>query len=428
MTSRASRDTLIRRSWYDRVQQVFDVLGPQVTCYLIDFITIAYTIVMGCYAYGRLFLGVESFLLFPWWLLVLIAAEAALLWETFGVSVGMQATRLKLLSDHEEPGVGVGRRLLRFGWIHATVLGILGAPLAFFDRQQRTAADRLSHSRLHRSEEPTEARKPWYATSAGLGTAVLLVLTLVTAVYLTEFNLRRLFTQAGRASIILDGLFHPDFSGFGEDIGLLVETIFMALMATLFGVIVAVPLSFLAARNLSTSLVGRAIYTIVRSIMSITRSVEPIIWAVIFVLWVRLGTFPGMLALWIHSIADLTKLYSERLESIDEGPVEAIRSTGATKLQIILFGIIPQILNPYLSFTLYRWDINVRMSVVIGMVAGAGLGQKLFLSIRYWKFKTAAPLLLLVVVTVWVIDYLSSRLRTRLETGAAGKKTSTTES
>jgi len=70
----------------------------------------------------------------------------------------------------------------------------------------------------------------------------------------------------------------------------------------------------------------------------------------------------------------------------------------------------------------------VRMSVVIGMVAGAGLGQKLFLSIRYWKFKTAAPLLLLVVVTVWVIDYLSSRLRTRLETGAAGKKTSTTES
>jgi len=86
-----------------------------------------------------------------------------------------------------------------------------------------------------------------------------------------------------------------------------------------------------------------------------------------------------------------------------------------------MFGIVPQIINPYLSFTLYRWDINVRMATIIGIVAGGGIGQQLYLYTRYWKWSQAAMLMLLIMATVWVIDYVSARLRARLETGATGK-------
>ena len=251
---------------------------------------------------------------------------------------------------------------------------------------------------------------------------LLAVLTLVASVYITQIKLARLFTGASRAAPVFRNLLRPDWSIVGEGIGLLVETLFMSLLATLFGVVVAVPLSFLAARNLTTGPIGRLLYMLVRITMSITRSVEPLIWAIIFVLWVRLGTFPGMLALWVHSIADLTKLYSERLESIDQGPVEAIRATGASRLQVIIFGIVPQIINPYLSFTLYRWDINVRMATIIGIVAGGGIGQQLYLYTRYWKWSQAAMLMILIIATVWVIDYVSARLRARLETGSTRKK------
>jgi phosphonate transport system permease protein len=189
----------------------------------------------------------------------------------------------------------------------------------------------------------------------------------------------------------------------------------MALMATLFGIVVSAPLSFLAARNLMHGLVGRSIYTLVRAVMSIIRSIEPIVWAIIFVVWVRLGAFPGVLALFVHSVADLVKLYSERLESIDPGPVEAITATGANRIQVIRYGIVPQIINPYLSFTLYRWDINVRMATIIGVVGGGGIGQNLFDYIRQWEWEQAGLLMLLIIVAVWAIDYLSSRLRAKLE-------------
>jgi len=127
------------------------------------------------------------------------------------------------------------------------------------------------------------------------------------------------------------------------------------------------------------------------------------------------------LALFVHSVADLTKLYSERLESIDEGPVEAIRATGASQLQVILYGIVPQIVNPYLSFTIYRWDINVRMATIIGLVGGGGIGQRLLQLTRNWVWDQAIVLMLLIMAAVWGMDYMSSKLRERFETGGSVK-------
>jgi phosphonate transport system permease protein len=187
----------------------------------------------------------------------------------------------------------------------------------------------------------------------------------------------------------------------------------MALMATLFGIIVAIPLSFAAARNLTEGIIGRTGYTIIRGLLSILRSIQPFIWVIIFVVWVKPANAPmaGVLALFIHSVADLTKLYAERLESIDPGPVEAIRATGANRLQVILYGIIPQIVNPYMSFTIYRWDINVRMSTLVGMVGGGGIGQRLLQEMRVNDYSDAVVLMILIMVVVWAMDTLSARLR-----------------
>lgn len=213
----------------------------------------------------------------------------------------------------------------------------------------------------------------------------------------------------------------PDWSVMSEGITLLVKTLYMAFMATVLALPFAIVLSFLGAKNLMTSPIAKAIYTVVRVIASVIRSIQPIIWAIIFVVWVRTGPFPGVLALWVHSIADLTKLFSERVESIDKGPMEAIQSTGASSILTLIYGVIPQIINPYLSFSLYRLDINVRMATIIGIVGGGGIGMRLYSYIRKWNFPKAVVMTILIIIMVWGIDYLSSRLRERIETGGGGK-------
>ncbi len=195
-------------------------------------------------------------------------------------------------------------------------------------------------------------------------------------------------------------------------IELMLETIFMGMMATFFGIIFAIPLSFLAARNLMSSSWGSiTIYYIVRTLFNITRSIEPMIWALIAVVWVGLGPFAGILALTIHTIAALGKLYSEAIESIDPGPIEAIQATGANRLQTIMFAVVPQMIPPFVSFTIYRWDINVRMSTVIGMVGGGGIGFLLVQYIRLLDYKSAGIAVWFIAITVAILDYVSSKIR-----------------
>ncbi len=197
-------------------------------------------------------------------------------------------------------------------------------------------------------------------------------------------------------------------------IELMIETIFMGMMATFFGIIISIPISFLAARNLmSGSWITMGIYWITRTILNIIRSIEPMIWALIAVVWVGLGPFAGILALTIHTIAALGKLYSESIESIDPGPIEAIQATGATKLQTIAYAVVPQMIPPFISFTIYRWDINVRMSTVIGMVGGGGIGFLLVQYIRLLDYKSAGIAVWFIAVTVATLDYISAEIRAK---------------
>ncbi|MDX9801618.1 MAG: phosphonate ABC transporter, permease protein PhnE [Spirochaetia bacterium] len=192
----------------------------------------------------------------------------------------------------------------------------------------------------------------------------------------------------------------------------MVETIFMGMMATIFGIILSIPVSFLAARNImSGSWITVAVYYFVRTILNIVRSIEPLIWALIAVVWVGLGPFAGILALTIHSVAALGKLYSEGIENIDPGPIEAIKATGANTIQTIMFAIIPQMIPPFVSFSIYRWDINVRMSTVIGLVGGGGIGFLLVQYIRLLDYHAAGIAVWFIAVTVAILDYVSAEIR-----------------
>ncbi|MBN1137306.1 MAG: phosphonate ABC transporter, permease protein PhnE [Anaerolineae bacterium] len=196
------------------------------------------------------------------------------------------------------------------------------------------------------------------------------------------------------------------------------ETVAMAFIATVLGMLFAIPVSFLAARNLmSGNRITRIVYFVVRALLNIVRSIETLMWAIVFVVWVGVGPFGGMLALLLHTIAALGKLYSEAIESIDPGPIEALRATGANGLQVIVYAVLPQIVPTFLSFTLYRWDINVRMSTVIGLISDAGLGFLLIQWIRLNNLRAMATSIIAIVLVVAILDYTSAWLRERVITG-----------
>jgi phosphonate transport system permease protein len=195
----------------------------------------------------------------------------------------------------------------------------------------------------------------------------------------------------------------------------IIETVFLALMATTFAAILAVPLSFLGARNIMPKTgLGNAVYIVTRTFFNLARSIEPLILATIFAIWVSFGPFAGVLALTVSTIANLGKLYSEAAESIDLGPLEAITATGANRLQVIWYAVVPQITPPYISFTVYHWDINVRMSTIIGFVGGGGIGMELSRWINQLQWNNAATAVWAIVIVVTLMDYASAVVREKL--------------
>jgi len=195
----------------------------------------------------------------------------------------------------------------------------------------------------------------------------------------------------------------------------IVETVFLALMATTFSIVVAVPMSFFGARNLMlTNGVNTVVYYTVRTVFNVLRSIEPLIMAILFAVWVGIGPFAGVMALAVHSIAALGKLFSEQIESINPGPVEAITATGATPMQVVLFAVVPQVFPQFLALSFYRWDINVRMSTIIGFVGGGGIGFLLQQWINLLQYNKAGTALLAIACVVITLDMLSAKIREKV--------------
>jgi phosphonate ABC transporter permease subunit PhnE len=198
-------------------------------------------------------------------------------------------------------------------------------------------------------------------------------------------------------------------------LGLMIVTIFMAIVATAFAFVIALPLSFLGARNVMTgNPLTSAVYAAVRVLFTIIRSIDILIVCIVGVVLFQIGNGAGVFAIAFHNVGVMGKLYSEAIEGIDPGPIEAITATGANRFQVIWTAVLPQIVNPYVSLTIYRLDTNVRLAPVIGLVGAGGIGVLLFQYMNLLHYHEAGALIFLIVVTVAVMDFVSAQVRKRL--------------
>ncbi|MGH2490227.1 MAG: phosphonate ABC transporter, permease protein PhnE [Candidatus Limnocylindria bacterium] len=198
-------------------------------------------------------------------------------------------------------------------------------------------------------------------------------------------------------------------------LGLMIITIFMAVVATAVAVIVAVPLSVLGARNVMTgNPLTAAVYAVVRVAFTVIRSIDILILAVVAVVLFSIGNAAGVFAIAFHNIGVMGKLYSEAIEGIDAGPIEAITATGANRFQVIWTAVLPQIVNPFISLTIYRLDTNVRLAPVLGLMGAGGIGVLLFQNMQLLHYHESGAIIFVIVVTVAVMDFLSAQVRRRL--------------
>ncbi len=257
----------------------------------------------------------------------------------------------------------------------------------------------------------------WYKTLWGWQATIIFTLTVVIGMIITKFSFYEITNIDGfeGAKRLFKGISNPDWSILPRAVINIIETLFMAFIATILAIPVAFTLSFLSARNVMKSLPAFVVYLILRTFFNIVRSVEALIWAIIFSVWVGIGPFAGMLALMIHSIASLAKQYSEMVESVSEGPIEGVLSTGANSFQVIWYAIVPQIILPYISFTVYRWDINVRMATIIGLVGGGGIGTLLIQYQGQAMWPQVGCIIVVIAVVVWLLDQASAYLREALK-------------
>jgi phosphonate transport system permease protein len=218
-----------------------------------------------------------------------------------------------------------------------------------------------------------------------------------------------LIKDAGNMGSFASDFFPPDFHDWRIYLKEMVVTLHIAVWGTVLAIIAAVPLGLLSAHNVAPAWV----YQPVRRAMDACRAINEMVFAMLFIVAVGLGPFAGVLALFIHTTGTLAKLFAEAVEAIDPRPVEGIRATGAHKLAEIAYGVIPQVMPLWLSYSLYRFESNVRSASVVGMVGAGGIGVVLYEVIRSFQYAQTCAVLLMLVVTVTLIDVFSAWLRQR---------------
>lgn len=216
-----------------------------------------------------------------------------------------------------------------------------------------------------------------------------------------------LLRDSGNMATYAAEFFPPNFSQWQLYVQEMVVTLQIALWGTALAVVTAVPMALLASANI----VPWWVYQPMRRLMDGCRAINEMVFAMLFVVAVGLGPFAGVLALWIHTTGVLAKLFSEAVEAIDPQPVEGIRSTGASALHEIVYGVIPQVMPLWISYTLYRFESNVRSASVVGMVGAGGIGVVLWEIIRGFQYAETCAVMLIIIVTVSAIDLVSARIR-----------------
>ncbi|MDO8874869.1 MAG: phosphonate ABC transporter, permease protein PhnE [Pseudolabrys sp.] len=224
------------------------------------------------------------------------------------------------------------------------------------------------------------------------------------------FRVSALFTDWRNMAEFGGGFLRPNFNDWQQYITDMVVTIQIAIWGTALAVVFGIPFAILSSANICPVWIVQP----VRRLMDSCRAINEIVFALLFVVAVGLGPFAGVMALFIHNLGVFSKLFSEVVESVDPRPVEGIRVTGAVRVQEVIFGVIPQVMPLWSSFTLYRLETNVRSATTLGIVGAGGIGQTLYESIRSFQYAETAAQIIIVVLTVMVLDVISARIRKAL--------------
>jgi phosphonate transport system permease protein len=223
-------------------------------------------------------------------------------------------------------------------------------------------------------------------------------------------HLTRLFANSQNMREFARGFLHPDFTDWRLYVAQMWLTVQMALWGTTLAVLIAVPFGLGCARNVSPPWLQQPL----RLLMNLLRSIPDLLIGLVFIVAVGLGPFSGVMALALNTGGVLAKLFSEAVEAIDRAPVEGIRATGASKLQELVWGVIPQVAPHWTSFALYRFESNARSATVLGLIGAGGIGQLLFETLNAFQYQALSAMVLVIVVAVSLIDLLSQAMRSRL--------------
>lgn len=258
-------------------------------------------------------------------------------------------------------------------------------------------------------ENGKEISKPKSNTPKYL--SIIFILIVVSSI-ITDVNIPLIFTKADKFwSMVGDMIFPPDISYFPKILPDLIATLRMSVVGTFWGSVFGFPIAFLAAKNINNIKVLRAITKIA---LSLTRTMPVLIYAMILTFFFGIGEFAGLLAITIFTFSIITKMTFEDLETLDMGPFEASISQGATRVQATILTIFPQMLRTYITYTLYCFEINVRSAAILGYVGAGGIGYVLNQMIQLRQYDKAGIILISIMITVIIIDYLSQYIRRRL--------------
>jgi len=255
--------------------------------------------------------------------------------------------------------------------------------------------------------------RPWTAKHWMLTGAIgaVLIVVLAWSARSIDLSLRELVRGTPYMLDLVSRMVPPNWDFLPKLARPVFETIQLAIWGTLLAIVLALPLCFLGARNLSPSPI---VFHATRQLFNAARGINEIIFALIFVAAVGLGPFAGVLALSIHGAGMLGKFFAEAIEEADPRPVEGLRATGASALQVIVFAVLPQALPGWIAATLYRLEVNLRAATILGMVGAGGIGFELYSSLKLFQYEDTAVCVLVILAMVMTADYVSSRLRARI--------------
>ena len=228
-----------------------------------------------------------------------------------------------------------------------------------------------------------------------------------------EINFIKLISDSSKYfGDILSRMLPPDFSNLNQLIYAMFETIEIAFLGTFIAIVLSIPFGLFSARNLAPNYF---VYIVCKTVVIFFRAIPEFIIAMILVIAIGFGAMPGVLALGLHTMGFLAKFYAEDIEHINKGPIDALKSSGATKSQIISFGIIPQILPAFVANNLYILDRNVRMATMLGIVGAGGIGYELQSSFRMFEYEKVSAIIILIFFTIFLIDNFSSYIRSKIK-------------